>query len=291
MRDPAPFQRLDDREAGLPVDTTLYEDVPHWLVTPLRNWLSGTLNGEGSLARRALLRLKMSSWGDDAQTLVDVEANLLHIVVDAVLQLHPGWEWAPLSQWTSYDRSRDGFQDQLEDLDLLLWDGASKYCVDREKRRLVRRVDATVQNAADLAADVAPPPAADHLREAWAAAYGLNPDPDKAYNEAIRAVEEIACPLVEHRKAENGKATLGTVIGELGKNASHKWELALPDKDGDPQSVEHLVGMMQLLWQGQVSRHGGAPKSRRQGQPEAEAAVHLAALLVQWLSVGVLRPA
>ncbi|WP_161557854.1 hypothetical protein [Micromonospora sicca] len=46
--------------------------------------------------------------------------------------------------------------------------------------------------------------------------------------------------------------------------------------------------MLALLWKGQ-SRHAGSPNSRRQSQAEGEAAVHLAATLVQWLAVGVLR--
>jgi hypothetical protein len=63
----------------------------------------------------------------------------------------------------------------------------------------------------------------------------------------------------------------------------------LPDADGAPRDVDPLVNMLELLWQAQVSRHGGAPKSRHQDQAEAAAAVHLAAVLVQWLSTGVLR--
>ena len=46
--------------------------------------------------------------------------------------------------------------------------------------------------------------------------------------------------------------------------------------------------MLSLLWDGQ-SRHGGAPNSRRQGQAEAEAVVHLAATAVQWFTAGVVR--
>jgi hypothetical protein len=43
-----------------------------------------------------------------------------------------------------------------------------------------------------------------------------------------------------------------------------------------------------MLWKGQ-SRHAGSANSRQQSQAEAEAAVHMAAALVQWLSTGTLR--
>jgi hypothetical protein len=46
---------------------------------------------------------------------------------------------------------------------------------------------------------------------------------------------------------------------------------------------------METLWQAQRSRHGGGSSSRRQRPEEAEAALHLAVLLVHWLTASVLR--
>lgn len=126
--------------------------------------------------------------------------------------------------------------------------------------------------------------AADHLDTAWAAAYGPNPDPDKAYDEAVLAVETLACPLV---CPNNPRRTLGTVIRDL-RNQTTQWELTIGDAMGQPAGPGRLVEMLALLWEGQ-SRHAGAPNSRQQTQAEAEAAVHLAATLVQWLTTGVLH--
>jgi hypothetical protein len=50
-----------------------------------------------------------------------------------------------------------------------------------------------------------------------------------------------------------------------------------------------MVEMLTALWEGQRSRHAGTASARRQTQAEAEAAVHLAAVLVQWLTSGLLR--
>jgi len=61
----------------------------------------------------------------------------------------------------------------------------------------------------------------------------------------------------------------------------------LVDKDG-ADAVDPLVVMLDRLWTGQVSRHGGGRNSRDQTQAEAEAAVHLAATLVQLLTSGAL---
>ncbi|GIJ52342.1 hypothetical protein Val02_92280 [Virgisporangium aliadipatigenens] len=207
--------------------------------------------------------------------------NLLE-VVDALIYFHPAWQWPP------YLATFKAFEGELRALDVLLVDAGSLYRVDMVGRGLARRVDETVQKASSEAVASAKGLAADHLARAWHAAYGVGADPDKAISEAIKAIEEVACPLVEPTKASSNKATLGTAIGEL-KNSGHKWEILLPDLSGSPRSVDSIVAMMETLWQAQVSRHGGAPKSRPQTREEAEAAVNLAVLLFQWLSTDVLR--
>lgn len=288
MSSERPFQTLEDRLTGRPAGhTLLHSEVTDWLDTPLREWLMDVLTNE--VARRVALRLRMARplTASYFSTLVTAAQEDLLKIVDATLQLHPGWDETPEFVW-GITAPLTPFQGQLLDLDQILTDANSGYRVDGSTRCLVRRVKETVQQAADATLKTVPATAADHLQKAWVAAYGLDPEPDKVFNEAIRAVEEVACPLVEPRKAAAGKATLGTVIGEL-RNSGHRWELALPGTDGQPRSVESLVGQMETLWQAQRSRHGGGTNSRRQTQEEAEAAVHLAVLLVQWLTSGVLR--
>lgn len=283
-----PFQTLNDRLAGLPVDRALQDGVPEWLVLPIREWLNESLTNE--IAKRVVLRLQQATTPSTSYKNMLVSANeseLLNIV-DATLQLHPGWDAPREDVWVTTEWTLDRFALMLVDLNRTLRDAGSLYRIDTDGRCLVRRVDETVQEAADATLKAAPATAADHLRAAWVAAYGLNPEPDKVFNEAIRAVEEVACPLVEQKKAAAGKATLGTVLGEL-RNAGHRWELVLPGADGQPCDVEPLKTMMETLWQAQRSRHGGGPNSRRQKSEEAEAALHLAVLLVQWLTAGVLR--
>jgi hypothetical protein len=208
---------------------------------------------------------------------VATKAELLAIV-DAMLQLHPGWEGG-LGMYSAI------FNTRLNDLDGILTDAGSLYRIDYNGHCLTRRVDATVQAAADQAIAAATPTAADHLRTAWTAAYGLHPDPDKAYDNAILAIEDLACPLVCPR---SNRATLGIVIGDLRSQAA-QWELSIEDTStGQPASIDSVIQMLELLWKGQ-SRHGGNPNSRQQTQAEAEAAIHIAAALTQSLTAGILR--
>lgn len=113
----------------------------------------------------------------------------------------------------------------------------------------------------------------------------MDPDPTAAYREAVRAVEAGFIPIFS---PANGRASLGTVCRDLASQAA-KWELVLVDDKAQPGGIEHLVGLLTQLWQGQRSRHAGGATSRDQTQPEAEAAVHLAALAIHWISSGSLR--
>ena len=199
-------------------------------------------------------------------------------MVDAVLQLHPAWE-------PGVGIAGRIFRDKLERLEEVLMDAGSLYRIDFDGRCLVRRVGTTVQAAVDAAIATATSRVADHLHTAWGAAYGIDPDPDKAYDHAILAIEELTCPLVCPR---NEKATLGVVVRDL-RNQRAQWQLSIEDTSaGQCADIDSLIQMLELLWKGQ-SRHGGNPNSRRQTQAEADAAVHMAAALTQWLSAGILH--
>jgi hypothetical protein len=192
-------------------------------------------------------------------------------VVDAVLQLHPAWD-PGVGIPASIFRVKTG---RLDDI---LTDAGSLYKIDFNGRCLVRRVD-------DAAITTATSVAAGHLRTAWVAAYGLHPDPDKAYDHAVLAIEDLTCPLVCPR---NSKATLGVVVSDL-RNQATQWELSIENTStGQPAGIDSVIQMLDLLWKGQ-SRHGGNPNSRQQTQAEAEAAVPMAAALTQWLTAGVLH--
>ena len=48
-----------------------------------------------------------------------------------------------------------------------------------------------------------------HLRRAWTAIYGRDPEPSRGYADAVRAVEAVACPLL---LARDTRPTHGKVI-------------------------------------------------------------------------------
>jgi hypothetical protein len=281
------FQRLGDRLAGHPAEDVRFTELLPHLDHSLRRWVEEVLDQYAGLARAVALRLRLVPQVDYRTDLRTVRREGVLDVVDAVLQLHPA---RAAYDSGDYRHVADGhflvqrWQTELEDLRQILEHGGSAYRIDEHGRHLERRVDSTVAAAAQAAQRISDRQASAHLAKAWAKAYGrLDADPDDAYDHAIKAVEAVACPLV--LPTEN-LPTLGKVISSLDKGRD-KWSLTLVNRD-DQGDIEPLVVMMRRLWQGHRSRHSGGPTSRMQTQLEAEAAVHLAVLLVQWLSSGVL---
>lgn len=283
-----PFQQLRARRAGQPLDTALREEPPMHLVPFLQQWIGEACQLDSIVGLRAALSVELApvpvrGIATYVEALIYAPHEQLLEVIDAILRFHGRLDEP--SPWGSYALSDNGeaYARLLERLGEALLDARMAVTIADSRRQLVDRIDATVTAAAEQATASADPMAAELLRDAWHRVYGLHPDPTTAYRQAVRAVEEVLCPQILPRDTQR---TLGKVIGHL-REGRHKWGFVLVDKDG-ANTVEPLVAMLDRLWTGQVSRHGGGKNSRDQTQCEAEAAVHLAATLVQLLSIKAL---
>lgn len=68
-----------------------------------------------------------------------------------------------------------------------------------------------------------------HLEKSRGRLFGLHPDPSGAYDEVVRAVEAVACPLF----LPNAQTpTLGTVLAHLRQSSAY--EFVVPGKHGAP---------------------------------------------------------
>ncbi|MEU5554488.1 hypothetical protein ABZ738_32440 [Micromonospora sp. NPDC047793] len=258
---------LRRRTAGLGPDDTFHDGIPVYLRGSLEDWVRDRFPDDGYERRMVENTLKFRLRLESIPVVADVDDDLLLELIDALL----AWELHP-QHWP------------VRELHELLTSGGAGWRLTAGSKGLERRIDETVTRTVDVAVRDARQDASEHLRTAWTATYGRHPDPDKAYDEAVLAVEALACPLV---CPANPRRTLGTVIRDL-RNQSDQWILAIGDQTGEPASPARLNEMLALLWEGQ-SRHAGSANSRRQTQTEAEAALHLAATVVQWLTSGVLR--
>lgn len=297
INDDAELRPLSHRDSP-PRQDVLFDGVPDHLLRPLTEWTARYLDQAPDLVQRIALRLRLPLEAPDARELVDAviarDPQELLDVVDLAIHLDLALRWdldvrgptdntmeASLAEWIpKWKWAKDSRAAAVEQLADLLADAGSAFRVDWRERRLHRRVDAFVAAAAEHAMAAA---SSLHLRDAWAATYGRHPDPGKAYDEAVRAVEAAAIPIV----LPNGtRETLGKVLAHM-RNARDKWELAVEGRNNG--SIAPLIAMIELLWHGHVARHAGGPGFRLQRQDEAQMAVHLAATLVHWFTSDAVR--
>jgi len=279
---PTSWQPLSARRGGTPIDETWQEGIPPWIDQAVRSWLHVMLI---RTHERLFARLHFTGNADEYErwSLVQAldEADLL--------------DWIDGSLKVNADKHREhglpnsSFQSDTRELQTLLTEGHSIWRVSDSLDGLERRQDSTVTAAAHRASDAAISSgriaAAERLQNAWRHAYGLHPEPSRAFGEAILAVEAVAVPAIIPNEAG---AHLGHVYGQL-RTQSHLYELAITDKSGAPASVQPVTELVALLWHGHTDRHEGNVPSIPISQEAAEMAVHAAATLVQWFASGVVR--
>ncbi|MGB7447574.1 MAG: hypothetical protein WA892_00440 [Ornithinimicrobium sp.] len=249
-----------------------YEDVPPHLAQPLWNWINNGFWYHIERLTPVAIRMRETLPADPNPAMqellrrCDEDSAFMLDLVEAMLELY-GW-----------DSGRG------TDLRELLVDANSAYTVREDYRGLELRTVPEVKEQVQETVNLAAGSAGDHLRNAWNEAYGRHPDPTKAYSEAIKAVESAMAPVVSPM---NVKATLGTILKDVERKPS-KWEFSIAD--GRADGVDTVLQMMQMLWDGQTSRHGGVAPTRAETPSEAQAAVHLAATLVQFAVGKSFRP-
>lgn len=266
----------------------LHDGVPMWLVNSLQTWAVDQMRPSRSsdwnepLLRAIERNVRVTAdWTRGAVTAapsllgkaVTAPEQFLDIIDFLLSQLKPNND--------SHNHRAGTFDRQLEQ-------GGSTWSVAAitdQKFGLVRRLAAPVE-AAGLAAMEDPDPASSHLRTAWAEAYGRNPDPGKAYDEAVKAIEAAAEPVITPK---DKLATLGKMIRAI-KDAPAKWSVVFDGAD-DKQMLA-IAELADMIWTAQP-RHGtnDPNRARKVDQPEAEAAVQLAVMLVQWFRSGAVSPA
>lgn len=122
--------------------------------------------------------------------------------------------------------------------------------------------------------------ASHHLRQAWSLAFGREPEPTAACDEAVRAIEAAAKPVVT---PSDSQATLGKMIPAM-RDAPHKWTTDSNASD----DIDTAIAMMDLVWRG-YRRHGDPEEPAEATVETAQMLVQSAALLVHWFLSGHVR--
>lgn len=254
--------------------------MPDHLLTPMWAWFEGMVTDDSATMRDLGIHLRMvlpnvDTYAGSAQAMrqfADTFSGDRGLMLDAIEFLLERF-----CDTTLYRHRRQ----EAKALENLLDSGNSLFRVKDDLTGLEMRAVPEVQQQVQAVVDSAKGSAGDHLADAWNQAYGRSNDPVKSYSESIKAVEASLAPVVS---SKNLKATLGTMIGEVRSNPS-LYQFAIAE-GATSHAVQTVLGLMQVLWEGQTSRHGGVKPTRHETVEEAQAAVHIAATLVQWATSG-----
>ncbi|MGQ4535457.1 hypothetical protein ACUH89_01225 [Dermabacteraceae bacterium P13264] len=294
-----------DSEEDIERYDALYNEVTSWMRSPLWEWICAEFETTRTIAiPRIVDEYEYEEMTFFRVGLVKKMCQVLQIDAPGVWRISPD---CPVSRLVleTYDaisELKNSKKDlQIVDYILAYFPGVdegrlesilntckSAWTVgDRAGRRgLIRRVPEGVQVGVDKILEfLRGGSAGQNLASAWEALYGLNPDYSKAYSLAIKAVEDVAIPIVS---PSNSYATLGAVISNI--KSQKNWALPMGRESENFPSGQVLVGMMELLWKGQRDRHGGQPLlGRGITFEEAVVAVGISTTLVHWFDAGVVN--
>jgi hypothetical protein len=263
----------------------MYEDVPPHLRHPLWTWTSqylntGTRGGSGFKRIRDVANHMRYDFAHANSTApysgMSPEYNMAEYIERR--SAANAEEHLQIVEFLLANTANEASAAALEELLRL---GNSAYAVSTDGKRLEMRVAPEIKTQVEDVIAGAVGSAGDHLTNAWNEAYGREQDPVKSYSESIKAAEAALAPVVTPNDL---KATLGTMIGQVRSNP-HVYQFVIAG-GANSDGVQTVLDLMRLLWEGQTSRHAGVNPTRHETQEEAQAAVHIAASLVQFGSSG-----
>lgn len=268
-----PLSRRDDPS----YEDTLYEGIPEHLEPSIRDWTMGTLGVVGSTNTLRLIerRLRPPVTFPKVDRLLAFMHSEEEFSLD-VVDLLCGLVMTRAEAMPSHEQTF--VVERIVKLHGILDEAGSAWRVEwsNEPVGLIRRVDATVEQRAKDEIDAGGLPGR-HLAASWRHLYGRHPDPDQALDEANKALEAAAKPIVSPK---NAKTRLGTIISNL-RDKPEKWTTSLG-------TVPMLIDRLEAIWTVQQRHATDAPPV----EPDViEAAVHDAITLVHWFRADLVRPA
>ena len=178
----------------------------------------------------------------------------------------------------------------LDELEELLVLGNSAWAVDLTVPGLVQRLSDEEQATFEAATEVGDD-ATDYLREGWAAAWGLNPDGEKAHDRAIKALEAMFRDVVA---PDYPGAKLNDIANYL-RDKPEKWtgrlQNALPASVRKGRS-DHGVEIVESIARGVFAadcRHAGIEGHTANDPDDGRDAITLAVALIAMQRRGFLR--
>mgnify|MGYP000878191891 FL=1 len=161
--------------------------------------------------------------------------------------------------------------------------------VSPDGNRLVERIDPALWDEYE---QVTQPDdqASQYMQEAWALAFGREPNSSDAWGRAIKAIETLLKPIVS---PSDVRATLGKMISAL-RQSPDKWKCKLPDREYKSNGeinvkpgIEVFIDALATIGY-QPDRHG-SDQPQDVDEATTRSVLFLATTVVGWLRDGILR--
>ena len=178
---------------------------------------------------------------------------------------------------------------QADALEYILKSAGHVLRVSPDGDRLVERIDPALWDEYE---QVTQPDdqASQYMQEAWALAFGREPNLSDAWGRAIKAIETLLKPIVSPK---NDKATIGSMVSAL-RQSPDKWKCKLPDREyksnGETNvkpGIEVFIDTLATIGY-QHDRHG-SDQPQDVDEATARSVLFLATTVVGWLRDGTLR--
>ena len=160
--------------------------------------------------------------------------------------------------------------------------------VSPDGNRLVERIDPALWDEYEQVTQL-DDQASQYTQEAWALAFGRNPNVGDAWGRAIKAIETLLKPIVS---PSDDNATLGKMTGAL-RQAPNKWKCKLPDREYKANGeinvkpgIEVFIDVLATIGY-QPDRHG-SDQPQETDETTARSILFLATTVVGWLRDGAL---
>ena len=263
---------------------SLIDNVPQFMRHGIKEWIQQAINGDNRLVTQMALELRIDELSDNIDNFYPDDA-----VIACIQRSGP---------WDMYDESL-----ALDVMDWLLGHGCGHaqslehilksaghvLRVSPDGSRLVERIEPTLWNEYEQVTQL-DDQASQYMQEAWALAFGRNPNGSDAWGKAIKAIETLLKPIVSPK---NNKATIGSMTNEL-RQSLDKWECKLPDRiynvNGETNvkpGIEVFIDALATIGY-QPDRHG-SDQPQDVDEATARSVLFLATTVVGWLRDGTLR--
>ena len=262
---------------------SLVDNVPQFMRHGIKGWIQQAINGDNRLVAQMALELRIDELSDNIDNFYADDA-----VIACIQRSGP---------WDMYDESLaldviDWLLDHgcghAQSLEHILKSAGHVLRVSPDGSRLVERIEPTLWDEYEQVTRL-DDQASQYMQEAWALAFGRNPNVGDAWSKAIKAIETLLKPIVSPK---NNKATIGSMTSEL-RQAPDKWECKLPDREykanGETNvkpGIEVFIDALATIGY-QPDRHG-SDQPQDVDEATARSVLFLATTVVGWLRDGIL---